>query len=100
MTVQEALDLRLRVLEKVEEGDPGAWYPSMRLAQLRAALGDENRARKSFLLAMQRLPLFALPYEEFAIFLAKEGAHEESAHYFRLSKRFQDAHDRGTKLSR
>jgi len=99
MTVQEALDLRLRVLERVEEGDPGAWYPSMRLAQLRAALGDENRARKSFLLAMQRLPLFALPYEEFAIFLAKEGADEESAHYFRLSKRFQDAHDRGTKLS-
>jgi hypothetical protein len=99
MTVQEALDLRLRVLEKVEEGDPGAWYPSMRLAQLRAALGDENRARKSFLIAIQRLPLFALPYEEFAIFLTKEGADEESAHYFRLSKRFQDAHDRGTKLS-
>lgn len=99
MTVPEALDLRLRVLEKVEAGDPGAWYPSMRLAQLWAALGDENRANKSFLLAMQRLPLFALPYEEFAIFLGKEGADEESAHYFRLSKRFQDAHDRGERLS-
>ena len=99
MTTPEALDLRLRVLQKVEEEDPGAWYPSMRLAQLWAALGDENRANKSFLLAMQRLPLFALPYEEFAIFLGKEGAVEESAHYFRLSKRFQDAHDRGERLS-
>jgi len=48
---------------------------------------------------MQRLPLFALPYEEFAIFLGKEGSDEESAHYFRLSKRFQDAHERGERLS-
>jgi len=98
MTPRAVLDLRLRVLGKTVAGDPGAWYPALKLAQLWAVLGDEKQANKSFALAMQRLPLFALTYEEYALFLGKEGAQGESAHYFRLSKRFQDAHDRGEKL--
>jgi hypothetical protein len=98
MTPRAVLDLRLRVLGKTVAGDPGAWYPALKLAQLWAVLGDEKQANKSFALAMQRLPLFALTYEEYALFLGKEGAQGESAHYFRLSKRLQDAHDRGEKL--
>jgi hypothetical protein len=89
---QESGQLRLRVLKEVIKGGGGDWYAPMILGRVLESLGDEEQASTFYVQAMQRLPLFALPYEEYAVFLHGIGLDAAAAHYFRVSKRFQDAH--------
>jgi O-antigen ligase len=91
---QDVGQLRLSVLKQVIKGGVGGWYAPMILGEVSASLGDEEYANTFYVQAMQRLPLFALPYEEYAIFLHGVGLEDDASHYFRVSKRFQDAHSR------
>ena len=91
---QDVGQLRLSVLKQVIKGGVGDWYAPMILGEVSASLGNEEYANTFYVQAMQRLPLFALPYEEYAIFLHGVGLEDDASHYFRVSKRFQDAHSR------
>jgi O-antigen ligase len=89
---EEAMQLSCGALKQAMRGDRGDWYAPMLLGHNLAKLGDEDHANAFYVQAMQRLPLFALPYEEYAIFLHGVGLDDDSSHYARVSSRFQDAH--------
>ena len=78
-----------KVLGNAAASDPGDWFVRMRLGRVLARLGDEYGAREAFAGAMQRLPLYALTYQEYAAALRDSGSDEESLHYLRLSARFK-----------
>lgn len=71
--------------------DPEDWFMRMRLGEVLAKSGDESRAREEFLKADQRMPLYALPYQEYAFSLEGLGNYEEALHYYLLSERFHDS---------
>ena len=93
------LDLKRR-LSRVVALDPGDWFARMCLGDVLARLGDETGARNAFLGAMQRLPLFALVYEEYGLALEGFGEEAEAEHYYRVASRFQGAVDLRQRLQR
>ena len=93
------LDLKRR-LSRVVAMDPGDWFARMCLGDVLARLGDETGARNAFLGAMQRLPLFAIVYEEYGLALEGFGEEAEAEHYYRVAGRFQGAVDLRQRLQR
>ena len=93
------LDLKRR-LSRVVALDPGDWFARMCLGDVLARLGDETGARNAFLGAMQRLPLFAVVYEEYGLALEGFGEEAEAEHYYRVASRFQGAVDLRQRLQR
>lgn len=93
------LDLKQR-LTRVVASDPGDWFVRMCLGDVLARLGDETGARTAFLGAMQRLPLFALVYEEYGLVLEGFGEEAEAGHYYRVASRFEGALDFRQRLQR
>ena len=79
------------VLRRTVTADPGDWFSRMRLGGVLARIGDESGSRSAFIGAMQRLPLYALTYQEYAASLRDLGSLSEAGHYYRVSSRFQDA---------
>jgi len=78
-------------LRRAVAADPGDWFVRMRLGGVLAGIGDESGSRVAFVGAMQRLPLYALTYQEYAASLRDLGCLDEALHYYRLSSQFQDA---------
>jgi len=93
------LDLKQR-LTRVVASDPGDWFARMCLGDVLARLGDETGARTAFLGAMQRLPLYAIVYEEYGLVLEGEGEGAEAEHYYRVAGGFQGAGDLRQRLQR
>jgi|GEM_PF-1667594 len=79
------------VLRRAVAADPGDWFARMRLGSVLARIGDESGSRSAFVGAMQRLPLYALTYREYAASLRDLGSLSEALHYYRVSSRFQDS---------
>jgi hypothetical protein len=63
----------------------------MRLGGVLARIGDESGSRGAFVGAMQRLPLYALTYQEYAASLRDFGSLDEARHYYLVSNHFKDA---------
>jgi len=80
--------------------DRGDWFVRMRLGSAAGRLGDEVKAREAFLQAMQRMPLFALPCQEYAQTLEVMGFPPEAAHYKRMSLRMEGGVDYRARLKR
>ena len=96
---EATLDLKHR-LSRVVAHDPGDWYARMCLGDVLARLGDETGARIAFLGAMQRLPLYAIVYEEFGFVLEGLGEEAEAEHYYHVAGRMQGAGDLRQRLQR
>jgi len=79
------------VLRRAVAADPENWFMLMRLGGVLARIGDETGSRSAFVGSMQRLPLYALTYQEYADSLRDLGSLDEAGHYYRVSARFQDA---------
>jgi len=93
------LDLKRR-LSRVVASDSGDWFSRMCLGNVLARLGDEAGARIAFLGSMQKLPLYALVYEEFGLVLEGFGSDADAEHYYRVAGRFQGAGDLRQRLQR
>ena len=78
-------------LKRAVASDPGDWFARMRLGGVLARIGDESGSRGAFVGAMQRLPLYALTYQEYAASLCDFGSLDEARHYYLVSTHFQDA---------
>ncbi len=78
----------------------GDWFVRMRLGSAAGRLGDEVKAREAFLQAMQRMPLFALPCQEYAQTLAFMGLPTEAIHYYRISSRLEGGEDQRALVKR
>lgn len=96
---EATLDLKQR-LTRVVASDPGDWFARMCLGDVLARLGDETGARTAFLGAMQRLPLYAIVYEEFGLVLEGLGEEAEAEHYYRVAGRMQGVIDLRQRLQR
>lgn len=96
---EATLDLKQRLF-RVVALDPGDWFTRMCLGDVLARLGDETGARIAFLGAMQRLPLYAIVYEEFGLVLERFGSDADAEHYYRVAGRFQGAGDLRQRLQR
>ena len=79
------------VLRRAVAADPENWFMLVRLGGVLARIGDETGSRSAFVGSMQRLPLYALTYQEYAASLRDLGSLDEAGHYYRVSARFQDA---------
>jgi O-antigen ligase len=78
-------------LRRAIAADPGDWFARMRLGGVLARIGDESGSRGAFVGAMQRLPLYALTYQEYAASLRDFGSLDEARHYYLVSNHFKDA---------
>lgn len=88
---QRDLELLNSALRRAVRADPGDWFTWMRLGGGLALIGDESGSRAAFTGAMQRLPLYALTYQEYAASLRDFGSLSEAGHYYQISSRFKDA---------
>ena len=100
LSVPEAtLDLKQRLF-RVVALDPGDWFTRMCLGDVLARLGDETGARIAFLGAMQKLPLYAIVYEDFGFVLEGLREEAEAEHYYHVAGRMQGAGDLRQRLQR
>jgi hypothetical protein len=94
------LSLAMAAFSRCAIEDKGDWFVRMRLGSAAGRMGDEVKAREAFLQAMQRMPLFALPCQEYAQTLAFMGLPSEASHYYRISSRLEGGGDHRHLLKR
>ena len=80
-----SLDAAARFLARASRENPHNWFVWMRLSGVLGMSGYPEQSEEAFLEAIRRLPLFALPYVEYAGTLRTFDRLEEAAHYYRLS---------------